>query len=566
MACRQLIIPFGLLLLAGCLQDEGPAPTGSHLFGSQTIEAPGFIAVAGETMVRFSDRKSYATPTQGGVLDVWISSFDGSRQRKVIANCSDSWGEQGPDSAGVRYFMIDETRVASGASTVPVASLVLLGPTLEEQTRFEGISTYVQFTASPQVLYNQPQGGQTCPGAPSLQNNCPQLVYERPPAPGQIYPSLFLWDGVSSLLLGPDSGSFQFQLGGSGAIYFIRDADLNFTRLDRPSDTLELLRRGVSRFEVSGDEHYAAIAVTDNNVSKTVVRDLTTGVEIPLARPNPSSWGGFSGNTFSYSQNAFGAAPAELHSLDLVTGNDTTTLLPSPLVNLAAAISVGNSGEWLLLDSQGHGVFALQNSFVALRIVPATNMVAPSLTPDGKYLVYISPALPTLYDPSDHGGALMVQDVALELPARTISPPGLQVPVGGGNSGYFFTPGPSGQILVFWAHLGRATSDLFFADYQTGDVRQVAKEILSVSISAHSLFGIVNASQQDDVGDFVYRDLDRGVDTLYAHSVAWDALLAGADFTTSWTAYIVRGRAASDRSGLWLTTLAPPVSPDGGTD
>jgi len=73
-------------------------------------------------------------------------------------------------------------------------------------------------------------------------------------------------------------------------------------------------------------------------------------------------------------------------------------------------------------------------------------------------------------------------------------------------------------------------------------VRQVAKEILSVSISAHSLFGIVNASQQDDVGDFVYRDLDRGVDTLYAHSVAWDALLAGADFTTSWTAYIVRGR------------------------
>jgi len=49
-------------------------------------------------------------------------------------------------------------------------------------------------------------------------------------------------------------------------------------------------------------------------------------------------------------------------------------------------------------------------------------MVAPSLTPDGKYLVYISPALPTLYDPSDHGWCFDVQDVALELPARTISP------------------------------------------------------------------------------------------------------------------------------------------------
>jgi hypothetical protein len=560
---RRSLLPFVLLLLAGCLQDEGPAPTGSHLVTSQTVESPGFITVGGETMVRFNDRKSFATTIQGGVLDVWISSFDGKRQRKVVANWSDSWPEQGPDSAGVRYFMVDESRIASGAGTAPVASLVLLDSSLVEQTRIEGISTYSQFTVSPQVLHDQPQSGQTCPGAPSLQSNCPQLAYERPPAPGQIYPSLFLWDGVNNLLLGPDSGSFQFQTGGSGASYFILDTDLNFTRLNRPSNTLELLRKGVSRFAVSGDEHYAAIAVTDSSAQKTVVRDLTTGTEIPLARPNPSSWGGFGGNTFSYSQNATGTTPAELHTLDLVTGDDTTILLPSPLVNLAATIDRNNTDEWLLLDSQGHGVFAAKNDFVARRIVPATNMVAPSLTDDGNYLVYISPALPTLYDTTVRG-ALMVQDAALAQPARTLSPPGLQVPASG--NGYFFTPGPSGQILVFWAHLGRANSDLFFANYQTGDVQQVAKEILSVTVSAHSIFGIVNASQQDGVGDFVLRDLDKGVDTLYAQSVAWDALLSGTDLSTSWTAYVVRGRASSDRSGLWLTTLAPPVSPDGGTD
>ena len=122
----------------------------------------------------------------------------------------------------------------------------------------------------------------------------------------------------------------------------------------------------------------------------------------------------------------------------------------------------------------------------------------------------------------------MVQDAALAQPARTLSPPGLQVPASG--NGYFFTPGPSGQILVFWAHLRpRQIREYFLANYQTGDVQQVAKEILSVTVSAHSIFGIVNASQQDGVGDFVLRDLDKGVDTLYAQSVAWDALLSGTD-------------------------------------
>ena len=48
----------------------------------------------------------------------------------------------------------------------------------------------------------------------------------------------------------------------------------------------------------------------------------------------------------------------------------------------------------------------------------------------------------------------------------------------------------------------------------------MAKSIISVSISAHSLFGILNVSQQDSVGDLVYMDFDKGVQTLYAHAVS----------------------------------------------
>jgi hypothetical protein len=135
---------------------------------------------------------------------------------------------------------------------------------------------------------------------------------------------------------------------------------------------------------------------------------------------------------------------------------------------------------------------------------------------------------------------------------------------------YFFTGGEPPKLLAFWAHLGRAGSDLYFADYQAGslptNLRLMAQSIMSVSVSAHSLFGIVNVSQQDDVGDLVYRDFDQGTQTRYAQAVSEADEHAGPDLSTSWTVYNVRGRDDSDRSGIWITTLAPPVPPDGGTN
>jgi hypothetical protein len=94
----------------------------------------------------------------------------------------------------------------------------------------------------------------------------------------------------------------------------------------------------------------------------------------------------------------------------------------------------------------------------------------------------------------------------------------------------------------------------------------MARAILNVSISTHSLFGVVNLSQQDGVGDLVYLDFDRGTKTLYAQGVSEATERSGADLSSTYAAYIIRGRAESERSGLWLTTLAPPVPPDGGND
>lgn len=556
-----------LLPFAGCLQ-EGPAPTGQLLFRGDHLESPRFITVGDQSMVRFEDRRAYATTTQGGVCDVWITSFDGTSQRKVVTNRSDYWPEQ-QINAGEEYFMVDEHSVASAAGPVRAGSLVRLGPTLEEKFRLEGISRYLHFTVPIGAIYDNPPSGRTCPGFPTLQDNCPQLFYERPTEPGQKYPTLMLWDGTDHLPIGADAGSFQIQMAGKSA-YFLLDDQHILTRLDRPSYALDSLRGNVFSFSVSGDEHYVALKVNENNTSKTVVRNLRTGAERTPARPNPSGWGGFSGDTFHYSQNATSSAPAELHDFNQDTGDDTFQVLPSPLVNLSGAINrpPDSSDERLLLDSNGHGVFTGKNDLVGRRTIIGP-LFTPSFTFDGKYLVYISPAAPTLYDTSVQG-PLMFQDADhTDVPPSMVSPSGLLVNAQNGAS-YFFTKGDNGPILVFWAHLGRSSSDLYFADYPGGTLptglRLMAKSIFSVSISAHSLFGILNVSQQDSVGDLAYMDFDKGVQTLYAHAVSDAVELGGSDLSTSHAAYVVRGRTDSDRSGLWLTTLAPPVQPDGGTN
>jgi hypothetical protein len=345
------------VLLAGCLQ-EGPAPSGRHLYHSQNLASPGFLRVGDEDMIRFVERTSLATTTRGGVSDLWLTSYDGRWPRRVVANMSDYWPEQGPFNAGDRYFMVDERLVASTGGLARVATLLRLGPTFEEEYRIDGIWQYVRFTVPIAVLLGEPVGDRTCPGFASLKDNCPQLLYERPALPGRSFPTLYLWDGQDEIPIGADSGSLQLQVMGSGNTYFIFESERTLTRLVRPQNTLQLLRPNVSRFLMSGDERYAAIATTEDGKPKTVILELETGKEIQLARPNPSGWNGFGSTTFYYSQNATATDPAEIHTLDLLTGDDTPVKLPSPLVNLVASIERPNSEERLLLDSSLHGVFA----------------------------------------------------------------------------------------------------------------------------------------------------------------------------------------------------------------
>ena len=385
-----------------------------------------------------------------------------------------------------------------------------------------------------------------------------RLLYRQVPTNGET-PGLFLWDGQESLRLGDVARAYQFdaQIAASGTAYFVLGSDHVLSRLGSLTDTKQDLHANVASFNLRGDEKYAALSLSTGT---TVVLDLQSGRDIPLALPNPCGAIGFADpDLATYQQCSVAGAPAKYHTLDLTTGTDTFVTLPAPLVNQAQVMARPQSDESLYLDSQGHGVFLGQNDRKVRRVVPVT-MLTPRFSPDGRYLLYVDPRPVTEVDPLPHG-PLMVQDADLVNPPRQLSAPGMIVQAAGGPN-FFFIDGPStdggaSHILVFSAYIVRGSRDLYFVNHETGELKVMARSVGNVSVNSQRIVGTVNESEQDLVGDLVVDDVQDSDGRTLAHAVgeatAWSGLVG----------YVVRGRVSSDHDGLWGTTLDPP-SQDGG--
>ena len=545
-----------LLVAAGCRLQPGPLPEGQKLFPGRDIGSVGFVSIDGAGWVTFNRRKAPATPTKGTVSDLWIASWDGTQQRLVVAGRSGRWGGviAGPSDVTKSLFtMVDERQVTSGGAgggqVESVGTLVRIDPRFQPNVSFENVST---FTLD---RYHDDR-----------------LLYRQVPA-GTDTPGLFLWDGQNQLRLGDvaNVSLLDMQIADSGMAYFVLGTDRVLSRLGALTDAEQDLHANVSRFLLRGDENYAVLSLSDAGTSTTVVLDVQAGKDLPLARPDPCCWLGFtdpSVNQFTYAQSASAGAPAEYHTLDLTSGIDTTLVLPAALVDLTAFMNRPQSDEVLYLDSQGHGVFFGPDQQVR-RVVQQfgtdqpLRMLSPQFTTDGQYLIYVDPQPRTDAEPDPHG-PLMVQDSGLLQPPRQLSTPGMSVVAGD----FFFISGPATDagasvILVFWAHIVRDSSDLYFADYQTGALRVVASAIGSVSVDAQHIFGTVNVSAQDETGDLVVKDVEDNGGRTIAQAVTEGTQWYDPNTQRSLVAYVVRGRVSSDHDGLWGTTVAPPGQ-DGG--
>jgi hypothetical protein len=578
--CTSLFV---LLAAAGCLQ-AGKEPEGIKLAPGRDIGSISFVTIDGRAWVAFNRIKAPATSGKGSVSDLWLAGPMGTpadagvdagaeeadggvaaepQQRLVIADRSDRWNSTVAN--GSLFTMVKEQKVASGGEgrglLESVGTLVRIDPDFQPQETFENVSTFTVGSDK-------------------------RLLYRQVPADNQT-PGLFLWDGKDSLRLGDvaNASLLDMQFAGSGMAYFVLGTDQVLSRLGQLTDTRQDLHANVSRYQLRGDEKYAVLSLLNAGTSTTVVLDIQAGKDIPLARPNPCCWLGFADpNLFTYAQSASANAPAEYHTLDLVSGGDATLILPAPLVDLASTDQ--NGDEALYRDSQGHGVFFglsdHQPRRTVMRVDPATGLVVPArmlnpvFSPDGRYLLYVDPQPLTVTEPDPHG-PLMIQDVAfvdqpVEHPPRQLSTPGMSVL---GSTNYRFIAGPANDagpsvVFFFWANVVRSSSDLYFANIETGELEVAGSSIGSVTVLDYRhIFGTVNVSAQDLTGDLAMQYVDGTDGRVLAHAVLEFTLGADPNPTPQTkdglVAYVVRGRVSNDHDGLWGTTMTPPgQDQDGG--
>jgi hypothetical protein len=348
--------------------------------------------------------------------------------------------------------------------------------------------------------------------------------------------------------MGQATGQAQFT--GEGRLYYIVGDDHVLTRLADLDSEPQSLRSRVSRFMLRGDQRYAVVAVSEMDKVRTLILDLDTKEEIPSPVENPCCWMSFAGNTFEFSDSAAPGRRAALHSFDIVTRKDTVLEMPEGLAQVGQMIRRPGHNEMLILDGQRRMALYRPDVDPEVRLTglrPAT----PVFTDDGRFLLYIEPDPPPptpTATPLEEAGRLMVQDADdYTIPAKALSPMGASVPT---NPRGFFLSRNETYPVVFWAHFGFGSSDLYFANHETFARSKVAEGISEVTVTQRRVVGVVRVSSQDLTGDLVQKDLMTGAEQLLAFGVAETAIFGNR------IAFLVHDRTAdSPRNGLWGTTL-----------
>jgi hypothetical protein len=513
---HRLLLPVLAAAAIGCLQAGRPVD-GRQLYKGRSVEKPSFVGIDKAAYVLFQVRTAPAAPPRSATYDLWLANYDTGETRPLVQNIADrdAWRPQ-VDMAGIRYMIVDESSV-EGGSSVDVPSPV---------------GTLVRLDLTKGVLERIPNASSFSISAPKGE------FFYRTVAAGAHLPELHFRTSLGSDRdLGPSAGTVQVT--DIDRVYFVAGEDKVLSRITSADGPVQAIHPKVTRFQLSDDEKWVALTTTVMGKGATVVMQIDTGLERQVPGINPCCWLSFSGTTFVYSESGTGNVPGKLHSYDVAADRDQVLTLPQGLSDVSSVMGRPNSKLVLFMDAQGRLALVDPANPAAGRVLDV-RPVSPSFTDDGRFFVYIQP------DPQAQGeGQLLVQDADFLQPPRLLSPAGSLVPQGG----YFFITDGGRRILVFWGHFGRNASDLYFGNYETGDLRVVANGISEVTVTSRRVFGILRVSEQDLVGELVNKDLIMNQETVLAHDVA-DATLWGPR-----VAFVLRGRVESERDGLWATGI-----------
>ena len=508
----------------GCLS-EGRPVDGRLLHPGREIESPGLVNVGGTLMVTYAMRGAEPAPGSGlsPRYDLWRAPFaGGSGPRRLVAGISEreGWGGDA-DTAGFRYFMVDERLLDGADAGGPLAAATLVRADLENGV-VDQIPDVSSFTVS-------------------RRRGTTELVYRRPLLSSRLAELRFRrYDGAEPPMdrpLGPLSGGVQFV--GPARVYFVIGEDRTLARITSADGPVEPLRSHVTRFMVSENERWVALQVMEEGrrTPLNLLFDPREGAERELPGDNICCWASFSGRLFMYSEAPLGGTPARFHLYDTETGDDEVVVLPPGMDNVTRVNRrPGSSSDMLLSDNEGRAALFRQGDGGWTRALAGISGGAV-FTEDGRHVIYIDQVRPP-------EGRLMVQDADMERPPRQLSP----VEALASPYFHFLADGPR-RILVYTARYGRGVGDLYYANHETGESRLMAEAIMQYIARPWHMIGVVRTSEQDLVGELVHKDLTRDDEVVLAHRVAEVSILEGNDQVRA--AYVLRERTATARDGLW---------------
>ncbi len=539
----RLFVTISLLVAgAGCLPED-PAVQGRLLYPGINVENPTFAdyeVLGGEPWVFFNVRQRRPADGLGGMVDLHRVHWDDGRLEVVVAGVSErsEWSSHETDAEGATYYMLEERLVEKAGLAVGTLARVTLEGGIRETI--------------PDVL------------SYGLHSSRQRFHYKKH-VPSLRWPELHLRTlAGEDRNLGPVSGQIQFV--GTNKLYFISGDDQTMVRMVGLDSEPQVLRAGVTRFELHYLEKLAIVTLKEEMAVRTVVLDLDTFKERPLPVENPCCWLGLRGNVAMFAESASGGTPAKLHSFDIVSGAHDVVLMPEGLADVRSIIPRSPFPDSLVVDGAGRLALMRPGQPPTVELLNLRPSV-PKFTSDGKHLIYIErePDPPPPAVNSTPSGQLMVQDAEQwDLPPRVLTPPGSSCLIAP-SPGYLL-PVDRPRQVIFWARFGLGASDLYLTDLDSRQTLKLAVGIGAVAIGGRNVLGVVRINQ-DLTGDLVHRDFLTGDEEIIEHSVAAATTRDDPVFGPM-VAFVVRERmVSSHRNGLWAAPLKllPPPEERGNT-
>ena len=288
----RLFVAISLLVAgAGCLPED-PAVQGRLLYPGINVENPTFAdyeVLGGEPWVFFNVRQRRPADGLGGMVDLHRVHWDDGRLEVVVAGVSErsEWSSHETDAEGATYYMLEERLVEKAGLAVGTLARVTLEGGIRETI--------------PDVL------------SYGLHSSRQRFHYKKH-VPSLRWPELHLRTlAGEDRNLGPVSGQIQFV--GTNKLYFISGDDQTMVRMVGLDSEPQVLRAGVTRFELHYLEKLAIVTIKEEMAVRTVILDLDTFKERPLPVENPCCWLGLRGNVAMFAESASGGTPGQAPQL-----------------------------------------------------------------------------------------------------------------------------------------------------------------------------------------------------------------------------------------------------------